>query len=90
MARRSIGVIIGHEISHGFDDSGSQYDAQGRLANWWTDDDLKKFREKGRPAMPWCARPRSAVKCGDWADPDQGEHLRSAFCLLPSAFCLLP
>jgi endothelin-converting enzyme/putative endopeptidase len=43
----SIGVIIGHEISHGFDDQGSQYDAQGRLANWWTEDDLRKFREKG-------------------------------------------
>ena len=43
----SIGVIIGHEISHGFDDQGAQYDAQGRLANWWTDEDLKKFRDKG-------------------------------------------
>ena len=43
----SIGVIIGHEISHGFDDQGAQYDAQGRLANWWTDQDLKKFHDKG-------------------------------------------
>ena len=42
----AIGVIIGHEISHGFDDQGSQYDAQGRLKNWWTDDDLKRFRER--------------------------------------------
>jgi endothelin-converting enzyme/putative endopeptidase len=42
----AIGVVIGHEISHGFDDQGSQYDAQGRLRNWWTDEDLKRFRAK--------------------------------------------
>ncbi len=43
----AIGVVIGHEISHGFDDQGAQYDAQGRLRNWWTDDDLRKFQERG-------------------------------------------
>lgn len=42
----AIGVVIGHEISHGFDDQGSQFDAQGRLNNWWTEDDLKKFQAK--------------------------------------------
>jgi putative endopeptidase len=42
----AIGVVIGHEISHGFDDEGAQYDAEGRLSNWWTDDDLKKFQVK--------------------------------------------
>jgi endothelin-converting enzyme/putative endopeptidase len=42
----AIGVVIGHEISHGFDDQGAQYDAQGRLRNWWTDDDLKKFQAR--------------------------------------------
>jgi len=42
----AIGVVIGHEISHGFDDQGAQYDAQGRLQNWWTADDLKKFQTK--------------------------------------------
>lgn len=42
----AIGVVIGHEISHGFDDEGAQYDAQGRLNNWWTDEDLKKFQAK--------------------------------------------
>ena len=42
----AIGVVIGHEISHGYDDQGAQYDAQGRLLNWWTEEDLKKFQAK--------------------------------------------
>jgi len=44
----AIGVVIGHEISHGFDDQGSQFDAQGRLRNWWTDDDRKLFLERAQ------------------------------------------
>ncbi len=40
----SIGATIGHEISHSFDDQGSQFDAQGRLLNWWTPQDLAHFR----------------------------------------------
>jgi len=44
----AIGVVIGHEISHGFDDEGSQFDAKGRLANWWTPEDLKKFQARGQ------------------------------------------
>lgn len=44
----AIGVVIGHEISHGFDDQGAQFDAQGRLKDWWTDADLKKFQERGQ------------------------------------------
>lgn len=42
----AIGSVIGHEISHGFDDSGSQYDKDGSLRNWWTDEDRKKFQER--------------------------------------------
>lgn len=42
-----IGAVIGHEISHGFDDSGSQYDAQGNLMNWWTASDREKFTALG-------------------------------------------
>ncbi|MEY2629537.1 MAG: hypothetical protein RLZZ469_432 [Bacteroidota bacterium] len=42
-----IGAVIGHEISHGFDDSGSRYNADGNLVNWWTDEDLKQFTALG-------------------------------------------
>jgi endothelin-converting enzyme/putative endopeptidase len=40
----AIGAIIGHEISHSFDDQGSQFDAQGRLRDWWTKEDLEHFK----------------------------------------------
>ena len=43
----SIGAVIGHEISHSFDDQGSQFDAQGRLANWWTKEDFDHFKAAG-------------------------------------------
>ena len=41
-----IGAVIGHEMSHGFDDSGSRYDKDGTLRNWWTDEDREKFVER--------------------------------------------
>ncbi|WP_133500749.1 M13 family metallopeptidase [Cognatilysobacter terrigena] len=44
----AIGVVIGHEISHGFDDQGAQFDAQGRLQNWWTPNDNAQFAAKGQ------------------------------------------
>lgn len=44
----AIGVVIGHEISHGFDDQGAQFDAKGRLSNWWTASDSKQFALRGQ------------------------------------------
>ncbi|SFZ90592.1 putative endopeptidase [Flaviramulus basaltis] len=43
-----IGAVIGHEISHCFDDSGSRYDKNGNLNNWWTDKDLEQFEALGK------------------------------------------
>ncbi|KQS06207.1 M13-type metalloendopeptidase [Curtobacterium sp. MCLR17_007] len=42
----AIGAVIGHEIGHGFDDQGSQYDGDGRLQNWWTEADRAAFEER--------------------------------------------
>jgi len=42
-----IGAVIGHEISHGFDDQGSKFDGQGNLHEWWTPEDRKNFTERG-------------------------------------------
>ncbi|HEX7840640.1 MAG TPA: M13 family metallopeptidase [Kofleriaceae bacterium] len=43
-----IGMVIGHELTHGFDDQGAQFDGDGNLRNWWQKDDLGKFADKAR------------------------------------------
>ncbi len=44
----AMGAVIGHEMTHGFDDQGAQFDAGGNLKNWWTDADLKNFKERAK------------------------------------------
>ncbi|HEX8234281.1 MAG TPA: M13 family metallopeptidase [Caulobacteraceae bacterium] len=44
----AIGGVIGHEITHSFDDTGALFDPQGKLANWWTEADFKSFRARGQ------------------------------------------
>ncbi|MCU1337403.1 MAG: Endothelin-converting enzyme 1 [Bryobacterales bacterium] len=42
----AIGAVIGHELTHGFDDQGRQFDAKGNLRDWWTDEDAKAFEQR--------------------------------------------
>ncbi|KAA6343065.1 Neutral endopeptidase [termite gut metagenome] len=44
----AIGVVIGHEMTHGFDDQGRQYDKEGNLKDWWTAEDAKQFEERAK------------------------------------------
>jgi len=61
-----IGAVIGHEISHGFDDQGAQYDAKGALKNWWTTEDTEKFKAATSKLVAqysaYCPVPASAGK----------------------------
>jgi len=44
----AIGVVIGHEMTHGFDDQGRQFDKDGNLKDWWTAEDAKRFEERAQ------------------------------------------
>ena len=46
-----IGMVIGHEITHGFDDTGRQFDAKGNLREWWTAEDTKRYMERAQRAV---------------------------------------
>ena len=49
----AIGVVIGHEMSHGFDDQGCMFDKDGNIANWWTSDDKTKYNERTKVLAEW-------------------------------------
>lgn len=66
-----MGSTIGHELTHGFDDEGRQYDAEGNLKNWWTKDDEQKFNEKAE----------CVVKQYDAIEPVPGVHLNGKLTL---------
>ncbi len=68
------GSTFGHEITHGFDDQGSQYDDKGNLNNWWTPEDLKKFKIKTKLIVAQYSK----FKVGDKnvnGDATQGENI---------------
>lgn len=77
-----IGAVIGHEIGHGFDDQGSQYDGDGKLNNWWTDEDRKNFEARTGALI---AQYNSFVplqlaeKYAD--DPDKAPHVNGALTI---------
>jgi predicted metalloendopeptidase len=66
-----IGAVIGHEISHGFDDQGAQYDGKGNLRDWWTASDHKNF----------AAKTRALVEQYDQFEPVKGYHVNGALTL---------
>src|SRR5437899_5972885 len=67
----AIGAVIGHEISHGFDDQGAQYDGNGNLRDWWTAADHKNFE----------AKTRALVAQYDTFEPVKGYHLNGTLTL---------
>ena len=67
----SIGATIGHEIGHGFDDQGRQFDASGKLRDWWTSESAKKFQQ----------RADALVKQYDGYEPVPGVHIKGQLTL---------
>ena len=66
-----IGAVIGHEISHGFDDQGSKYDGSGALDNWWTDEDRRNFD----------AATKQLGTQYDSYEPQPGLHVKGAYTM---------
>jgi len=71
----SIGTIIGHEMTHGFDDQGAQYDGKGNLRQWQTDDDLKAFKERTECLANEYSGFEAAPAKGDAAAQNLNGHL---------------
>jgi putative endopeptidase len=69
------GSTFGHEITHGFDDQGSQYDEKGNLNNWWTPEDLKKFNAKTKLVVAQFNKYEALPKKFINGDATQGENI---------------
>ncbi|MGL2964751.1 M13 family metallopeptidase [Flavobacterium sp. RSB2_4_14] len=69
------GSTFGHEITHGFDDQGSQYDEKGNLNNWWTAEDLKKFKAKTKLIVEQFAKYEALPGKFVNGDATQGENI---------------
>lgn len=69
------GSTFGHEITHGFDDQGSQYDEKGNLNNWWTTEDLKKFKEKTKAIVAQYSKYEALPGKFVNGDATQGENI---------------
>ncbi len=67
----SLGFVIGHEMTHGFDDSGSQFDAEGNLKNWWTEADKRAYE----------SRTDLVVQQYEAYEPLKGEHVNGKLTL---------
>jgi putative endopeptidase len=66
-----IGGVIGHEIGHGFDDQGSRYDGDGKLEDWWTENDQEKFKQ----------RTSALIAQYDAFEPLEGLHVNGTYTL---------
>ena len=73
-----IGAVIGHELTHGFDDEGRQFDAQGNLRDWWTAEDQKAFKERSQCLVDEYS---NFVSLKDDKDPKNDVHLNGKLTL---------
>lgn len=73
----AIGGVIGHELTHGFDDQGRQYDADGNLKDWWTAEDAAKFKERAT----CMEKEYDSFTVKDPANPDKPIHLNGRLTL---------
>ncbi|HKW39602.1 MAG TPA: M13 family metallopeptidase, partial [Gemmatimonadales bacterium] len=67
-----MGAVIGHEMTHGFDDQGRQFDAQGNLSDWWTPDDAQRFKDRAS---------RVAAQFDSYTVVDSGTHVNGRLTL---------
>jgi putative endopeptidase len=87
-----IGAVIGHEIGHGFDDQGSKYDGEGRLADWWTEADREEFERRTAALIAQYdayvprrlaakAATKATTEAGDDGDPATAPHVNGALTI---------